>query len=86
VRHRAFPAVLGAVVARPVVDFSITSDSRPKHANDAALAATKELRRQREDINLEIELLQSRARKLSVQICAIEREVYRSHMDPTSRS
>jgi hypothetical protein len=31
-------------------------------------------------------LLQNRARKLSVQICAIEREVYRLHMDSTSRS
>jgi chaperonin cofactor prefoldin len=69
-----------------MTSFAITSDNRPKVANDKALAATVELRRQREDLNLEIELLQSRARKLSVQICAIEREVYRSHMDSTSRS
>jgi hypothetical protein len=77
---------VGADLVSALTGFAITSDRRPKDANDAALAATKELRRQREDLNLEIELLQSRARKLSVQICAIEREVYRSHMDSTSRS
>ena len=69
-----------------MTSFAITSDRRPTDANDKALAATRELRRQREDINLEIELLQSRAQKLSVQICAIEREVFRSHMDSTPRS
>jgi hypothetical protein len=68
------------------VGFSISSDRRPTDANAKALAATVALRKQRDEINLEIELLQSHALKLSRQITAIERAVYREYMDSTVRS
>jgi chaperonin cofactor prefoldin len=66
--------------------FSITSDRRPTDAQEKALAATVELRAEREKINLEIERLANRARALSYRICAIEREVYKAYMNSTARS
>jgi hypothetical protein len=66
--------------------FSISSDRRPTDANAKALAATVQLRSQRDAINSEIEALQARALKLSRQISAIERTVYREHMNSTARS
>ena len=66
--------------------FSITTDRRPTDAQERALAATVELRKEREAINLEIELLSNRARALSYRITAVEREVYKAHMDSTARS
>ena len=69
-----------------MASFGISSDRRPYDAQQKALAATVELRKQREEINLEIELLRNTAKKLSEQIRAIERQVYLFHMDSTSRS
>jgi chaperonin cofactor prefoldin len=69
-----------------MASFGISSDRRPYDAQQKALAATVELRKQREEINLEIQLLQGQAKKLSEQIRAIERSIYSFHMDSTSRS
>jgi hypothetical protein len=66
--------------------FTISSDRRPTDANAKALVATVQLRSQRDAINAEIEALQARALKLSRQITAIERAVYREYMDSTVRS
>jgi chaperonin cofactor prefoldin len=66
--------------------FSISSDRRPTDAQEKALAATVELRAEREKINLEIERLANRARALSYRITAVEREVYKAHMNSTARS
>ena len=69
-----------------MASFGISSDRRPYDAQEKALAATLELRKQREEINLEIELLQNKAKKLSEQIRAIERSVYSHYMLSTTRS